>query len=261
MIQNTSDNCSRLKMFFQAFFMCIAGVSILALSSCLPTDPVLDTTGDLIATDFRVGTGAAISRDSTVITQIGFAFVGKLKDSTVFSPQSGTILALVGAPELNGNVGYGLDSMMRGMRVGGYRRIVVPPRFGFGNRAQGNVPANSTLIYDIELRSVEEFIKQDITVGTGDSAKLNSTVFVNYVGRLTNGNIFDASTSGNPFSFRVGTRQVILGWDIGLLGMRVGGKRRLSIPSLLGYGAQGSAPRIPANATLVFDIELLSATN
>jgi FKBP-type peptidyl-prolyl cis-trans isomerase len=261
MIQNTSENISRLKLLFQAFFVFIASVSILAVSGCLPTDPVLDTTGDLISTDFRIGTGAAISRDSTVITQIGFAFIGKLKDSSVFSPQSGTILALVGAPELNGSVGYGLDSMMRGMRVGGYRRIVVPPRFGFGNRVSGNIPANSTLVYDIELKSVEELIKQDMSVGTGDTVKLGSNVFVNYVGRLTNGSIFDASTSGNPFSFRAGSRQVILGWDIGLLGMRVGGKRRLTIPSLLGYGAQGSAPRIPANATLVFDIELLSSTN
>ena len=261
MIQNTSETISRLKTFFQAFFMFAASASILAVSGCLPTDPVLDTTGDLISTDFRSGTGAAIARDATTITQIGFTFIGKLKDSTVFSPQSGTILALVGAPELNGNVGYGLDSMMRGMRVGCLRRIVVPPRFGFGNRVSGNIPANSTLVYDIELKSVKKLIKQDLSVGAGDTVKLNSTVFVNYVGRLTNGNIFDASTSNNPFTFRAGAKAVILGWDIGILGMRVGGKRRLSIPSLLGYGAAGSPPRIPANATLVFDIELLSSTN
>lgn len=250
----------RLKSCFQAFFLCTA--FCITLSACLETDPALDTTGDLKYTDLVIGTGATVSADTTIITQVGINYIAKLKkDSTVFQNSEGqTIFALVGSTGNSNNVGYGLDSMMRGMRVGGKRLIEVPPRFGFGNKKTGNVPANSTLIYEIDLRSAEQFIRQDIVVGTGDTVKVGNSITVKYIGRLTNGNIFDASTQDNNFTFSVGRGSVIAGWDIGVLGMRVGGKRRLSIPSLLGYGAQGSPPRIPGNSTLIFDIELISVS-
>lgn len=262
MIQTMLHTALRLKPLFQAFFLICA--LCFAATACLPTDPPLDLTGDLTFTDIRVGTGATISADTTVITQVGINYTARLRDSVntlVQDSQGQTIFALVGSTGNSNNVGQGLDSMMRGMRVGSVRRITVPPRFGFGNRANGNIPANSTLIYEIELRSAEQFIREDVLVGTGDTAKLNSSVTVRYVGRLLNGNIFDASTTDNPFTFRVGQRAVIAGWDIGVLGMREGGKRRLSIPSLLGYGAQGSPPRIPSNATLIFDIEVIDIAN
>ncbi len=252
---------TRLKSLFQAFFICASCCGLFSLSACLETDPPLDTTGDLTFTDTRLGTGDVIVRDTTTIMQVGINFQARLKDSTVVQDAQGqTILALVGST-LDQNVGIGLDSAMRGMRVGGMRRIVVPPRLAFGNRKQGNIPSNSTIVYDVELRSVELFKREDVVVGTGDSAKINGNATVKYVGRLTNGNIFDASTTDNPFNFRLGQRAVIIGWDLGVLNMRVGGKRKLTIPSLLGYGTRGSPPRIPANATLVFDIELVSVSN
>lgn len=99
---------------------------------------------------------------------------------------------------------------------------------------------------------------EDITVGTGATAAAGNTVTVNYVGTLTNGTKFDSSYDRNqPFTFRLGAGQVIAGWDQGVVGMRVGGKRRLTIPPSLAYGNQAVGP-IPANSTLKFDIELLA---
>jgi FKBP-type peptidyl-prolyl cis-trans isomerase len=96
-------------------------------------------------------------------------------------------------------------------------------------------------------------------VGTGAVAVAGKTVRVHYTGTLlSDGSKFDSSLDRqSPFSFRMGAGQVIAGWDQGVLGMKVGGKRRLTIPPDLGYGARGYPPVIPANATLVFDIELL----
>lgn len=98
----------------------------------------------------------------------------------------------------------------------------------------------------------------DQVVGNGDTAKAGQTVSVHYTGWLTNGKKFDSSVDrGQPFSFRLGVGQVIKGWDEGVQGMKVGGKRKLTIPSNLGYGARGAGGLIPPHATLVFDVELL----
>jgi FKBP-type peptidyl-prolyl cis-trans isomerase FkpA len=99
---------------------------------------------------------------------------------------------------------------------------------------------------------------EDLVVGTGATAAVGDLVTVNYVGTLTNGTKFDSSYDrGQPYTFRIGAGQVIAGWDQGLPGMKVGGKRRLTIPPSLGYGGQANGP-IPANSTLVFEIELVS---
>lgn len=98
----------------------------------------------------------------------------------------------------------------------------------------------------------------DTVVGTGAEAVPGKSVTVNYVGMLPDGKVFDASAShGQPFTFNLGGGQVIKGWDQGVVGMKVGGKRRLIIPADLAYGNQAVGGVIPANATLVFDIELL----
>ena len=99
----------------------------------------------------------------------------------------------------------------------------------------------------------------DRVVGTGEVAKVGQTVSVHYTGWLTNGTKFDSSVDrGQPFSFPLGAGRVIKGWDEGVQGMKVGGKRKLTIPANLGYGARGAGGVIPPNATLVFDVELLS---
>lgn len=100
---------------------------------------------------------------------------------------------------------------------------------------------------------------EDVVVGTGDEAKAGQSVTVHYVGSLTDGTMFDASRNhGNDgFTFTLGAGQVIKGWDMGVAGMKVGGKRKLTIPSDLAYGNRAVGGVIPANSVLMFEVELL----
>lgn len=106
--------------------------------------------------------------------------------------------------------------------------------------------------------NTNELIKEDLMVGTGDEAVSGKKVTVNYLGTLTDGTKFDSSYDrGLPFSFNLGAGEVIKGWDLGVAGMKVGGKRKLTIPSNLGYGESGTGGVIPPKATLIFEVELL----
>jgi FKBP-type peptidyl-prolyl cis-trans isomerase len=98
-----------------------------------------------------------------------------------------------------------------------------------------------------------------IDVAHGESgAKVGDTVWVEYTGRLDDGTVFDTSQGLRPFQFRLGEGRAIKGWDEGVLGMNVGDKRQLIIPPALAYGEQGKAPKVPKNATLTFDVELVA---
>jgi len=98
----------------------------------------------------------------------------------------------------------------------------------------------------------------DVKVGSGASPVKGKQVKVHYTGTLENGKKFDSSVDRNaPFTFVIGVGQVIPGWDEGVMSMKVGGKRKLIIPSKLGYGTRGAGADIPPNATLLFDVELL----
>ena len=107
--------------------------------------------------------------------------------------------------------------------------------------------------------SQTELLIEDLTVGEGSEAVSSKEVTVHYTGWLTDGEKFDSSKDRKqPFTFPLGAGHVIKGWDQGVVGMKVGGVRKLTIPAALGYGARGAGGVIPPNATLVFEVELLS---
>ena len=100
-------------------------------------------------------------------------------------------------------------------------------------------------------------IIEDVITGQGEGVKSGDTITIHYTGKLTDGTVFDSSVPRNdPFSTKIGVGRVIQGWDEGLLGMKVGGRRILTIPSELGYGARGAGAAIPPNAILIFELEL-----
>ena len=99
---------------------------------------------------------------------------------------------------------------------------------------------------------------EDLHMGSGEGAKSGDTVEVHYTGWLIDGTSFDSSHKRNqPFSFKLGEGRVIKGWDQGVVGMKIGGKRKLTIPPHLGYGSRGAGGVIPPNAELIFEVELL----
>jgi FKBP-type peptidyl-prolyl cis-trans isomerase len=126
--------------------------------------------------------------------------------------------------------------------------------------SQTAIMAQGTAAEQAQSQIMQNLKIEDVVVGTGAEAKNGDNVTVNYTGTLDDGTKFDSSYNPGrtPFSFLLGAGRVIRGWDMGVLGMKVGGKRILTIPPELGYGAAGAGSIIPANATLHFTVELLS---
>ena len=182
----------------------------------------------------------------------------------------------------------GFSKGLLGMKVGGKRRVDIPWRMAYGERGRPPViPARSDLVFDIELLGVQnaqppekpqlatEFegepqdlgdglIVRDIAVGSSEGeVKPGATAIVHYRGVLAGtGEQFDSSYGrGQPARFKLDPGALIEGFSRGLMGMKAGGKRRIEIPAELGYGEFGSPPKIPANADLVFEVEVLSFKN
>lgn len=131
------------------------------------------------------------------------------------------------------------------------KSVAPPPPASTGSTAPAkSVPFDGTKPGQLE--------KVDMKLGTGAEAVNGKKVKVHYTGTLVDGTKFDSSVDrGEPFTFTLGMGEVIRGWDTGVAGMKVGGKRKLTIPYPLAYGEHGSPPKIPPKATLIFDVELL----
>jgi len=272
---------------------CIAAVSLSLLmgctakhkiTPCVPTvvkAPVtLKTTSGLEYTIKTKGCGAAPIKGDSVWVH----YTGKLTNDTVFDSS------------LKSNIPFGfklgVTPVIKGwsegialMHVGDKVTFRIPPAIGYGSRASGPIPANSILIFDVELLRLKEGLRKwnaqgKDTVKTASGLKIvyfsdtklpefaasntanmpvaGDKVKVHYSGYLLDGTLFDSSVErGQPIEFPLGESRVIKGWDEGLALLHKGEKAELIIPYNLAYGEQGRPPRIPAKATLVFDVELV----
>jgi FKBP-type peptidyl-prolyl cis-trans isomerase len=126
-----------------------------------------------------------------------------------------------------------------------------------GSTAKKPVPGGPTQVTGEGTKTKSGLEYWDIKVGTGAEAQKGQKVTVHYTGWLTSGKKFDSSVGGKPFPFRIGSGDVIKGWEEGVAGMKVGGKRQLRIPQDLAYGARGYPGVIPPYATLIFDVQLV----
>lgn len=259
-----------------------------------PEAPVTDATDDLGAKpDFEVDTSAepptalvvedlveGDGAEATAGSYITVHYVGKaLSTGAEFdsSWDRGTTFDLTLGV---GDVIAGWDQGFAGMREGGRRKLTIPPDLAYGDRSPGaGIGPNETLVFVVDLINVippidktkpefevdtsaeppADLIIEDLEVGDGEEAVAGSTVIVHYVGKsLSTGVEFDSSWDrGSYFDFPLGAGRVIQGWDLGVEGMRVGGRRMLTIPGDLAYGPERRSEDIGPNETLIFVIDLV----
>ncbi len=228
------------------------------------------TDSGLMIYDFEEGDGSEVVPGQIVAVN----YTGWLVDDTVFDSSVGRqpISLVVGA----GEVIQGWDEGLQGMKLGGRRQLVIPAELAYGDSGSGSIPPNSVLIFEVEMVEISDGPPEapqtvdegDFTVtnsglkfydfeeGSGPEIVPFSQVLVDYTGWLEDGAMFDSSIGKQPFSVVVGTGSVIQGWDEGLQGMKLGGRRQLVIPAELAYGESGSGP-IPPNAVLIFEVEIV----
>ncbi len=206
-------------------------------------------------------------------------YTGRLTNDTVFdsSVKRGQPFEFeLGA----GRVIKGWDEGIALLKVGDKATFTIPPELGYGSRSMGSIPANSTLIFDVELLGIKEPLKPMELKGdtiktasglkyqvvkknpTGRKVKAGDKVMVHYSGFFTDGKKFDSSVErGQPFNLMVGKGQVIKGWDEGLTYFKEGEKGQLIIPYQLAYGENGRPPMIPAKADLIFDVQIIKVSD
>jgi len=225
-----------------------------AQPAATPSEGEVTTASGLRYVDQVAGTG----EPPQMADFVRIHYVGTLEDGTQFGSSIGGEPAVFWTG-VNALI-PGWDEGIGSMKVGGKRRLIIPPDLAFGERGSGNViPPNATLIFEVELLAILPRVKiEDIVVGSGAAPKAGDTLVMHYTGTLEDGTKFDSSVDrGEPFEFQIGGGQVIPGWDQGIITMKAGGKRRLTIPPELGYGEPGRGDVIPPNATLIFEVELL----
>jgi len=248
--------------------LAIVLVLAIALAGCSKTtdsNTPVEIMPGLSYVDSVIGDGAEVQPDDFVMVHYtGWLAVegakGEQFDSSVERGEP------IGFPLGRSFVIQGWDKGIPGMKVGGRRTLFIEPDMGYG--AQGRppvIPPSSTLIFDVEIVDVPKVDVEVLTEGTGPAAELGDNISVDYTGWVwengAKGEEFDSSSNaGRPYSFTLGARMVIPGWDLAMEGMKVGTKARLIIPPVLAYGKRGSGPKIPPEATLCFEVELMEIT-
>lgn len=204
---------------------------------------------------------------------------GMLEDGTVFlDTKARGVPAPIPYGEPTGITG--LDEAIRLFTIGSNSRLILPPDLAFGDTGAQGIPPGSTIVFDLELVALapeppeaptaldesdytvtDSGLKYyDHEVGEGPELQFGQTALVDYTGWLEDGTRFDSSISrGQPIPVVLGQGGVIQGWEEGLQGMKVGGKRQLVIPPELAYGEQGAGASIPPNAVLIFEIEVVGS--
>lgn len=239
-----------------------------------PTIDTIATASGLKYIIWKRGNGLAAEKGDNVSVH----YAGRLLDGSPFdnSYDRGQPFTF---PLGGGRVIKGWDEGIAYLHVGDSATLIIPSDLGYGSMNRPTIPANSTLIFDVQLMDVKKVVKptpfkteglDTIATGTGlKYIRLNktdgtpvtpgSTVAVHYTGYLYDGTIFDSSISrGEPISFPIGVGRVIKGWDEGIALLKVGEKARLLIPYQLAYGEHGAGSMIPPRTNLIFDVELVS---
>ncbi|MEA2554018.1 MAG: peptidylprolyl isomerase [Fimbriimonadaceae bacterium] len=225
-------------------------------------------------TDLKVGDGANLG--VKIITNppvengdiVSVEYTGKLTSGYVFDTNVPGQKATSKAEPFIFTVGAsgvipGWHQGVLGMKVGGKRRLGIPPTLGYGDQDMGIIPPNSDLYFDIKLLDVVklgyegDYDKTDTKLGSGPALKKGDTAVVRYTGRLVNGKIFDSNEKPGaaPFSFVVGNGEVVRGLDAAVVGMKKGGVRIIRIPPAVAYGTK-NVEGVPPNSTLVFTIKV-----
>jgi FKBP-type peptidyl-prolyl cis-trans isomerase len=215
--------------------------------------------------DVKVGKGPLVETGDRVFV----TYTGKLSNGKVFDsndkPDANPFTFILGDARMG--VIKGWDVGLRGMKVGGVRKLDIPAEMGYGRQAQGTIPPNSDLYFQVELLDIIKKGEEnrlnllDIKVGSGPAVKEGDRIIVDYVGKLVNGRIIDSTYSKDgakhgPVEFTVGAKEAIVGIDAGVRGMKVGGKRRIRVTPNLAFGPDGYGS-FPVMSIVNYELEVV----